>query len=436
MDKYPPAAVVGAYIGGLVLVAVAAALAALYFQRRRRHCQQPKTTHEEAAVSRASTEVAATAPAEAQPLLSESAIRTRYVDSADEYARSFIDRTSSAGYATPQSLQWALSRSPYNPALNTVNVAAADSDDSDDSGFDSSDDEHSHTALGTALHSEPELGHTPSTPRASGNSTGSSIQHSPQPSTSAGRSLAADSAVCEQPETSIGAWSDQEESTSISSAAVQSHQEELISTSPVAAVQSAQNGSTPASPIVSKSGQDELTYNGPEAVQTAQSGSVPTSPVILNTDQDELTPFSRPRCSTLNAQAKVFVPHTQPRTAANSDADVNKPQDADTGNPQDTDSYKPEPQDAGTHPVTAKRRCRFWPACSNRNCKYVHPRQPCQAYPQCSFGTNCIYVHPTDMPKINGLISGKPTRRSKRKADIVKLNNLECYLPQPDPSSA
>ncbi|KAJ1782830.1 hypothetical protein LPJ62_005294, partial [Coemansia sp. RSA 2167] len=143
-----------------------------------------------------------------------------------------------------------------------------------------------------------------------------------------------------------------------------------------------------------------------------------SSSLATQTNQDELTSISRPRCSTLNAQAKAFVPGSQPRTAANSDAD--KVETQGTAEP---------------HPPIAKRRCRFWPACSNRNCKYIHPQQECQAFPQCSFGTNCIYVHPTDLPKIHGFISGKASRRAKRKTDIVKLNNLEGYLPQFNPPS-
>ncbi|KAJ2206136.1 hypothetical protein IW145_002337 [Coemansia sp. RSA 521] len=380
MDTYPPAVVAGACIGGLVVVALAAALVVLYRQRRRRSCQT-KAIHEETVVSSTSTEVGA--PAEGRPLLSESAIRTRYVDSADEYARSLADHFS-VGYTTPPLQPWALSRSPYNPILNTVNVIADESSESDDSGIDSSDSEHSHADFDTALHSEPELGHTPSTSRASEDSavcrSGSSMHHSPQILSSISRSPAADSAVYERLD-----QSDQDESIFTSPTTVQPTFDE-----PIPSIASAPHS-----------------YDEPIS-----------SSLATQTNQDELTSISRPRCSTLNAQAKAFVPGSQPRTAANSDAD--KVETQGTAEP---------------HPPIAKRRCRFWPACSNRNCKYVHPQQECQAFPQCSFGTNCIYVHPTDLPKIHGFISGKASRRAKRKTDIVKLNNLEGYLPQFNPPS-
>ncbi|KAJ2410049.1 hypothetical protein J3F80_000847 [Coemansia sp. RSA 2526] len=380
MDTYPPAVVAGACIGGLVVVALAAALVVLYRQRRRRSCQT-KAIHEETVVSSTSTEVGA--PVEGRPLLSESAIRTRYVDSADEYARSLADHFS-VGYTTPPLQPWALSRSPYNPILNTVNVIADESSESDDSGIDSSDSEHSHADFDTALHSEPELGHTPSTSRASEDSavcrSGSSMHHSPQILSSISRSPAADSAVYERLD-----QSDQDESIFTSPTTVQPTFDE-----PIPSIASAPHS-----------------YDEPIS-----------SSLATQTNQDELTSISRPRCSTLNAQAKAFVPGSQPRTAANSDAD--KVETQGTAEP---------------HPPIAKRRCRFWPACSNRNCKYIHPQQECQAFPQCSFGTNCIYVHPTDLPKIHGFISGKASRRAKRKTDIVKLNNLEGYLPQFNPPS-
>ncbi|KAJ2298582.1 hypothetical protein IW139_002213 [Coemansia sp. RSA 353] len=386
-----------------------------------------------------STEVGA--PVEGRPLLSESAIRTRYVDSADEYARSLADHFS-VGYTTPPLQPWALSRSPYNPILNTVNVIADESSESDDSGIDSSDSEHSHADFDTALHSEPELGHTPSTSRASEDSavcrSGSSMHHSPQILSSISRSPAADSAVYERLD-----QSDQDESIFTSPTTVQPTFDEPIPSiasaphsydEPVSSIAPVQhNHCEPVSSIAS------VQHNHCEPISTSIapvqhnhcepiSTSITTahhdhceqisSSLATQTNQDELTSISRPRCSTLNAQAKAFVPGSQPRTAANSDAD--KVETQGTAEP---------------HPPIAKRRCRFWPACSNRNCKYIHPQQECQAFPQCSFGTNCIYVHPTDLPKIHGFISGKASRRAKRKTDIVKLNNLEGYLPQFNPPS-
>ncbi|KAJ2437960.1 hypothetical protein IWW46_005104 [Coemansia sp. RSA 2440] len=235
------------------------------------------------------------------------------------------------------------------------------------------------------------------------------MHHSPQILSSISRSPAADSAVYERLD-----QSDQDESIFTSPTTVQPTFDE-----PIPSIASAPHSyDEPVSSIA------PVQHNNCEPISTSITTAHHdhceqiSSSLATQTNQDELTSISRPRCSTLNAQAKAFVPGSQPRTAANSDAD--KVETQGTAEP---------------HPPIAKRRCRFWPACSNRNCKYVHPQQECQAFPQCSFGTNCIYVHPTDLPKIHGFISGKASRRAKRKTDIVKLNNLEGYLPQFNPPS-
>ncbi|KAJ2316063.1 hypothetical protein IWW52_003836, partial [Coemansia sp. RSA 2704] len=263
MDMYPPAAVAGVCIGGLVLAAVAAALVVLCRQRRRQYCDHSKAPHDEVTTSRTSTEV--TAATEAQPLLDDSAIRTRYADSANEYARSLLDPSSSIGYATPRSQPWALSRSPYNPVQNIVNVAMADSSDSEDSGMGYSSDEPEPSPLPG---STPTSGYSLDGARAE---PAASYEPAAQPLSaphvqSAGRSPAADSAL---------------------------------------------------------------------GADCSAARERPASPAANRSEQDSPAPMSRPRCSTLNAQAKEFVPAASSRTAASSDADRKKPE--------------------------IKRRCRFWP---------------------------------------------------------------------------
>uniref|UniRef100_T2MAQ1 Zinc finger CCCH domain-containing protein 14 n=2 Tax=Hydra vulgaris TaxID=6087 RepID=T2MAQ1_HYDVU len=43
---------------------------------------------------------------------------------------------------------------------------------------------------------------------------------------------------------------------------------------------------------------------------------------------------------------------------------------------------------------TIQERCVYWPSCKNSFCKYVHPSIPCKAFPKCSFGDRCLYIHP------------------------------------------
>lgn len=39
-------------------------------------------------------------------------------------------------------------------------------------------------------------------------------------------------------------------------------------------------------------------------------------------------------------------------------------------------------------------RCRFWPACKNQKCPFLHPSKNCTAFPNCHFGDKCLYLHP------------------------------------------
>lgn len=39
-------------------------------------------------------------------------------------------------------------------------------------------------------------------------------------------------------------------------------------------------------------------------------------------------------------------------------------------------------------------KCRYFPMCRRPNCKYYHPRIPCDRFPQCADGEHCNYSHP------------------------------------------
>ncbi|CAO3563414.1 unnamed protein product [Mortierella alpina] len=44
-------------------------------------------------------------------------------------------------------------------------------------------------------------------------------------------------------------------------------------------------------------------------------------------------------------------------------------------------------------------RCRFWPKCTNKSCKFTHPTLPCRDPDNCTFGDRCLFVHPKDLNK-------------------------------------
>ncbi|CAO3595060.1 unnamed protein product [Absidia cylindrospora] len=43
-----------------------------------------------------------------------------------------------------------------------------------------------------------------------------------------------------------------------------------------------------------------------------------------------------------------------------------------------------------------KSRCNWWPNCTNKNCKYHHPYQPCRYGDLCIYNERCMFLHPWD----------------------------------------
>ncbi|KAJ2770650.1 hypothetical protein IWQ56_002087 [Coemansia nantahalensis] len=315
MSRYPPTLVAGACIGGAVLAVVAVSLAVLCVRRwSRRRSQVKAAAHEEALAASAHAAGAATrslaARDETQPLLDESAIRTRYVGSPNEYARSLLERCSSNECAAPHSLAWRASNSIHSVTENVVDIVATDSSSSSDSEEDSGSD-----APETTVREQDSSPHSPQRTRGG---------------------------IAEALERSAGATVDSGNAASL----------ELL-----------RDGAT--------------------------------------------TP---PRAPGLNLHAKPFVPTARTKAAARAPGEPAAAAAAATA--------------AGK---VAKRRCRFWPTCSNGKCKYAHPQRACRAYPDCEFGASCIFVHPSDEERIHAFLAGKGPRTAKRKNDIIKFNRLESF---------
>ncbi|GAN10871.1 hypothetical protein MAM1_0419d10421 [Mucor ambiguus] len=49
-----------------------------------------------------------------------------------------------------------------------------------------------------------------------------------------------------------------------------------------------------------------------------------------------------------------------------------------------------------THFPTWKSRCVHWPYCTNNHCKYSHPIKECRMGEQCTFMDRCMFLHPSD----------------------------------------
>ena len=53
-------------------------------------------------------------------------------------------------------------------------------------------------------------------------------------------------------------------------------------------------------------------------------------------------------------------------------------------------------QDQMAAKSAAKIKCSFWPKCHKQDgqCEFVHPTEPCQYFPKCTYGDKCLFVHP------------------------------------------
>ncbi|KAJ2726230.1 hypothetical protein GGI07_000707 [Coemansia sp. Benny D115] len=537
------------------------------------------------------------ASAEAQPLLSESAIRTRYATNPNEFAHSYIGRAQASSYLAPHSLGLAAGtdqEAPFVMAEHVVTLVPTDSSGSSDSGIESCSSNIGHgnkgedsgddmdmgmdTERGDAAEPEPESMSMSVTPPKEENAAlqqedevecgehagvddgdvaprgspaseaaldgcsnaddniapvvsavenGHSAEHDAvvdaisEPNVEQGTEKGAPEITITNEQQQQQQQQENEIAQTPESDAVSVEQEQCNANTHVSEIgtttktledaptesdskdtESATAPSTAVTAAVKRSGSgDQLQVTKGRSlsqgnacrnngIAEASADAAANMPGMSAGNQGHQEGTVRPRSSTLNAQAKAFVPSKslrsslfdrdvvhppqptkeEPGVVVTDQADDSTPakskhrgsaasshtsctsvsdesttaesekaeeqadgqQHEDTGiqeESQDTEVSASDPSGASV----AKRRCRFWPSCSNRNCKYTHPSQTCRMYPNCTFGTNCIYIHPADVQKINMVISRQnmPStgRKTKRKnQEIIRMNNLSAFV--------
>ncbi|KAF9191337.1 hypothetical protein BGZ50_009455 [Haplosporangium sp. Z 11] len=82
-----------------------------------------------------------------------------------------------------------------------------------------------------------------------------------------------------------------------------------------------------------------------------------------------------------------------------------------------------------SEPIKMKSRCRFWPNCTNKSCKFTHPSQPCRDPANCTFGDRCNFIHPNDA-------SPRPKKSKDDKMDSRRQLSARKRRPQSSDSSA
>ncbi|KAJ1724785.1 hypothetical protein LPJ53_000992 [Coemansia erecta] len=549
---YSTEVVACACIGGLAVTALAVGTY-VHLHRRSQRKASSHSDDEEADIGTATVTAAsddtcnapnvAVVPDESQPLLSESAIRTRYTSNPNEFARSYIDRTQPSSYLASRSLALAPESPQFAPIEHVVALVPSDLSDSDDSSIDSSIAEVATPPLEQGV-SRDQLSESYAEAVASvlttvtipdNNAADDVDSHHPSETI---EKTPADSVVevsvddanevmpeelveqqqQQQPDEDPAVPDDCQSQSGIVESQGTSIQEDDAASSHVAEHEGSaadEPVSDKADPVSEEPEKDDNEGNSRSRSASQNETDVPANvtdneavdakPSALHTATVEL---GRPRSSTLNTMAKEFIPgklthsnhqrvtepsavpadsHATGNEAASSAAsvantDATVPIEAKDGQTQalghsvsntgstastrsrqhstasskkslrsdatektSESSKDADPSEQTTadlvldeeEPITAscgsiKRRCRFWPTCSNRNCKYVHPSQTCRMYPECAFDTACIYIHPSDVQKINSVISRpnkEPSRRSKRKnQDIIRMNNLSSFV--------
>lgn len=117
-------------------------------------------------------------------------------------------------------------------------------------------------------------------------------------------------------------------------------------------------------------------------VQAVQAARVVAAPSILNWMANEFIPSSTPPSPQLDSPDRV----------------------GHEGN-----GFNATLQNYG--PAIKKIRCKYWPRCTNKNCKFVHPWQPCRNDRYCQYGEKCIFIHSADGVPIDYI---DPMRRKSR----------------------
>ncbi|KAI7825602.1 hypothetical protein BX661DRAFT_184879 [Kickxella alabastrina] len=410
---------------------------------------------------------------ESQPLLNASAIRTRYATNPNEFARSYIGRTECSSFMAQHSVDRSVVGSPLAIAEHFMTVVPSDSSDSEDSSMDSyaSDSGIPEPTESDNITLPSEL--ASATPRASCISEiNDAIEPGVLPATPASILLADEQALHEVAASGIDNKANDIDHSQILISGTSamgcgcsaSSNNTVIAAKPAAAEDTSVLNWETASTLSAQArvfvpGRQHrvsadadanslasLRQSVSEAIDTnenrtksdyisefdatiAQTQALRQSTVSSIASSSSSINESRHRRSTISTQSThCSVSESTSGTEKSSEHDTQ------TESPEiKSADLAAEPSQQAPARASAKRRCRFWPSCSNRNCKYAHPSQTCRAFPNCSFGTNCIYIHPGDVQKINLVISragkkGGPNRPKRKNTDIVRLNNLSAFV--------
>ncbi|KAJ1824370.1 hypothetical protein LPJ60_000828 [Coemansia sp. RSA 2675] len=377
---------------------------------------------------------------EAQPLLSESAIRTRYASNPNEFARSYIDRPQHSSYVSPHSLSVSSAAVlPYSPVENVVVVAPSDMSDSEDSGIESCtsirSDEQDAVQLEATFDEPASKDPLPPADCCTATETLEPAPEHPLPMPSRNADLADDgdapTAQKNRLAGSSGTTASLTPSQRVPSQPLRTIDRRL---EPHASVTAEGDGRSRSSSLNAQARVFVPSSRSRTMAETSSKGGAESRVVAAPTAIASVeTSAAQMQALGLSVSSDKAVDCSRRSSLSESKTDV----DADKVGTEDSEQ---EPSPASTEPKgtteatgaaqVPNRRCRFWPSCNNKNCKYSHPSRTCRMYPNCTFGANCVFIHPSDAQRINDVITRGKTKRNKRKKtqDLVRLNNIGDFV--------
>lgn len=87
----------------------------------------------------------------------------------------------------------------------------------------------------------------------------------------------------------------------------------------------------------------------------------------------------------------------------------------------------------GNEYVKVYTRCRYWPRCSNRKCKFVHPVYDCKLDKECPYDNLCAFRHSSDPVPEN--LTGYFRGRRKNKSTAPNANSKVMTVNEKDNNS-
>ncbi|KAF9434207.1 hypothetical protein BGZ76_008376 [Entomortierella beljakovae] len=176
------------------------------------------------------------------------------------------------------------------------------------------------------------------------------------------------------------------------------------------------------------------------SIIAASSESVLPATVDVDHVEDTQTNETAKSRTSLNTNAAVFTPSWMPAPPADpesqslvmeTDPSYEWSSSFNNGESMSQSQFYEQASLLENGRVKMKSRCRFWPNCTNKACKFTHPTLYCRDPENCTFGSRCNFIHPKDLtrkPSKSGsklTLSRKESRRQYQTSNDSMSSSIE-----------